>query len=505
MHYMRVKSIFIALLMMFATLVSCEKVGRLHFLPPADEGYININVKDMVYLAIDGEGSTNWTSSNPEVVMVYDGYVTGLRPGSSVVTASRGRAKASVTVNVLAREVTAAKMPGDLVLEYGETAAPTISGIVPSEATPLDITWNCSPEGIITITPEDEYIRIKAICEGETVVSAISSTGVKLGSFKVKVTGLTGFFINRNSIQLNAGESFDLEVRQDPKDLYEVVWTTSNSGVANVDQNGHVTAGSKTGSAIITATAGPYKAACTVTVITGDDYQAAIYVDVSFSYDGQPENPYADLAAPYIEVADGAVLSIPAGSYSFQNIYSYDWISINAGYRGLGRLSDISFLKAWTKPANWVNFGGGLNVSRQHGDMGMGFSDTISLELANGSKASVTIKDGVKKCRLDYCSRITGTNNAYAGTLAGAAVGEIWEPIDLNNVDQTYPLCLNLMGDECFGWFAAQNVGSSNPDVIEVDTSKRVATLKIKGKGTTTISVPGVLLTNLTVTEFKGH
>ncbi|MCM1082913.1 MAG: Ig-like domain-containing protein [Clostridium sp.] len=77
----------------------------------------------------------------------------------------------------------------------------------------------------------------------------------------------TGITLNKNSVTLNAGDTETLTATLTPANATDtVVWSTSNSAVADVDAaTGEVTA-KKKGTANITATAGTKTAACAVTV-----------------------------------------------------------------------------------------------------------------------------------------------------------------------------------------------------------------------------------------------
>ena len=81
--------------------------------------------------------------------------------------------------------------------------------------------------------------------------------------------GVTGVSLNKTSLSLNIGETFTLSATVTPSNAAEksVSWTSSNTGVATVDQNGKVTA-VKAGTATITVrtTDGSYTATCSITV-----------------------------------------------------------------------------------------------------------------------------------------------------------------------------------------------------------------------------------------------
>lgn len=81
----------------------------------------------------------------------------------------------------------------------------------------------------------------------------------------IPVTSVT---LDRTSAQMNVGTSLNLTAKVAPSNATNrnVVWTSSNNGVASVS-GGKVTAGTVEGTAIITAMAGGKAATCTVTVV----------------------------------------------------------------------------------------------------------------------------------------------------------------------------------------------------------------------------------------------
>ena len=108
-----------------------------------------------------------------------------------------------------------------------------------------------------------------AVKEGSTTITA--KAGDKTATCTVtvskKVIPVTAITLNKTSLALTEQESFQLSAAVSPDDATDktVTWSSSNTSVATVSQNGLVTA-IAVGSATITATAGEKKATCTVTV-----------------------------------------------------------------------------------------------------------------------------------------------------------------------------------------------------------------------------------------------
>lgn len=94
--------------------------------------------------------------------------------------------------------------------------------------------------------------------------------GSVIGSYDVKVVvSLKGIELNISNVQITEGKTTVLTVNYNPSDTTEdktVVWSSDNTDVAAVDENGIVTA-KKYGTATITAKVGEYTAKCYVAVM----------------------------------------------------------------------------------------------------------------------------------------------------------------------------------------------------------------------------------------------
>ena len=92
-------------------------------------------------------------------------------------------------------------------------------------------------------------------------------------SLKKTITSSTriAISINRASLSLNVGDTYGLVATVTPNN-YKVTWSSNNSSVASVDQNGKVTA-KKAGTAIITAKTDGVSVTSTVTVSEEETYK----------------------------------------------------------------------------------------------------------------------------------------------------------------------------------------------------------------------------------------
>ena len=111
------------------------------------------------------------------------------------------------------------------------------------------------------------------ISSGTTTVKATTKDGNYTESITIDIektlVSVNGITLNKNSLELKAGEKLSLIASISPSDSYnkEVYWSSSNNSVVTVNNNGTIKAISK-GNAVITVKTedGGYIATCSVTV-----------------------------------------------------------------------------------------------------------------------------------------------------------------------------------------------------------------------------------------------
>ena len=209
--------------------------------------------------------TVGWSSSDTNVVTVdQNGKITALKGGSAVITAQAGGKSAECQVTVTVPVESVSLDLTSLVMHEGETATLTAT-VNPSDATEKTISWTSSNTTVVKV----EGGIVTAVKEGTASISAScgDKSAVCVVTVKKQVISVTGIALDHSSITLTEGQQFTLTATIQPADATDktVAWTSSNSGVATVDQNGRVTAVAE-GSATITAQAGNYSATCTVTV-----------------------------------------------------------------------------------------------------------------------------------------------------------------------------------------------------------------------------------------------
>jgi uncharacterized protein YjdB len=142
--------------------------------------------------------------------------------------------------------------------------------IIPSNATNQTVVWTSSNNAIATV---DATGKVNAIAAGSATVTITTEDGGKTAICAVTVSAIsipvTSVSLNKTSLSLTEGGNETLTATVLPSNATNknVTWSSSNSAIATVDNNGKVTA-LAAGTAIITATTqdGGFTATCNITV-----------------------------------------------------------------------------------------------------------------------------------------------------------------------------------------------------------------------------------------------
>ena len=162
--------------------------------------------------------------------------------------------------------VTAVKLSASsLALTEGDVARLTAT-VEPADATDKTVVWSSdSPE----IAEVDQEGNVTAKSEGEAVITAVcgevsADCEVVVAKHVIPVTAVK---LSASSLALTEGDVARLTATVEPADATDktVVWSSDSPEIAEVDQEGNVTAKSA-GEAVITAVSGDVSGTCTVVV-----------------------------------------------------------------------------------------------------------------------------------------------------------------------------------------------------------------------------------------------
>ena len=220
-----------------------------------------------------------WKSSDSSVVTVdANGKIAGLKEGKAIITVTSPNGKtATCVVKVVADQIDVKSItlnPDKNTLDTGETGQ-IIAVIEPVNATNRELVWSSSDSSVATV---DSKGVIKGIKSGTVTITAKTKDGKVVGTttITVKVTPtpvptpkvITSLSFAQDNISIKKGNTLGLVVEVEPAELSntKLTWTSSDSSIVKVDENGKIT-GIKEGTATITVTSpNGKKATCTVNV-----------------------------------------------------------------------------------------------------------------------------------------------------------------------------------------------------------------------------------------------
>lgn len=199
------------------------------------------------------EYNYEWTSSDESSVSVtQDGWITGLKVTTEdvLITVSLKQnneviKKASCSVKVTTADSTLILNKMETSINVGDTERITAS-ITPASNDSV-IHWSVEDESIATIVenPEGKYVDVTAVSPGTTVLVAMNSDNYVLAFCKITVVQLADGItldqtqltvkLNREVVRLNA------TITPDNTTSTELIWTSTDTNVAVVDETGLVT------------------------------------------------------------------------------------------------------------------------------------------------------------------------------------------------------------------------------------------------------------------------
>lgn len=233
----------------------------------------------------------SWSSSDKTIATVdQNGIITAIKEGTAIITASVGEKEAHchLTVkNIYVESITLDKT--SVSLEKGETTT-LIATVNPDNAIDKAVSWATDDESIATV---DQNGTLTAVGGGSTIITA------KAGNCEAKCTvnvsvSVQSITITPISAKLSPGERIILVATVYPSDATNqtIVWSSSNSNVATVDDYGNVDA-KKYGSCTITAQVQDIISTCQLSIVAPDDtWDGSIASSFAQQGSGSQHDPY---------------------------------------------------------------------------------------------------------------------------------------------------------------------------------------------------------------------
>lgn len=211
------------------------------------------------------EVQITYHSDNEACVTVDEtGMAIGQYPGESNITVRTEYGEVVVTVTVYAPLKGIAIKEEDFVLEKGKSR--TLTALYQPDYTTDDrtIVWTSSAPEVVSV---DEMGTVTALSAGTAVIEA--ACGGLTAEVQVEVDiPIASVSLDKTSLTIEKGESDKLTASYLPVDTTRDVtarWSSKDTSIADVDQNGTVTAVG-TGKTTVTVEIGGIQASCEVTV-----------------------------------------------------------------------------------------------------------------------------------------------------------------------------------------------------------------------------------------------
>lgn len=198
----------------------------------------------------------SWKSDNVGAATVdQNGNVTAIKAGKATISviSEEGGKSATCVVTVKAKVIIVSSVTlskTSVSLKVGETI--TLEAKVnPDDATDKMVSWTTSDATVATV--DNGVVTAKKV--GTATITAKAGDKTATCTITVEPFYVTSISLDQTNITLNIGESRTLKATITPENATDkmVIWTSSNSSVATVDNNGKVSA-VKAGNTTITAT-----------------------------------------------------------------------------------------------------------------------------------------------------------------------------------------------------------------------------------------------------------
>jgi len=216
--------------------------------------------------------TVTWSSDNTDVADVDgDGIVTAYKAGTAVITAvsdENESISASCTVTVSTVSVKSIALDQTkMTIVVGKTGK-LIATVGPENASNQNVTWTTSKATVATV---DEDGTVTAVSAGSAKITVTTVDGKRSAECTVTVINVPvdGIKLEAHNLDLAMNNTCTIGYEISPADAFDkaVTWTSSNSEVVSMDQDGNITAyDAETAKITVMTQDGGKKATCTKAV-----------------------------------------------------------------------------------------------------------------------------------------------------------------------------------------------------------------------------------------------
>ena len=256
----------------------------------AADQWRNFFFVDEITLPVDGDISGDGQLSMDDVTVLADivlGKVNGYDSDVADINGDGEITIADITalVNII-RGYRHYIAPNELSMDLGTTSQLTVT-VLPVYAANTNVVWSSSDTNVAMV---DENGLVTAIASGTCTITCALADGSGIPAtcaVTVVVPLVTSITLNQSTLAINAGSTSQLTATILPANVANtaVIWSSSDTNVATVDENGLVTA----------VASGTCTITCAAADGSGVTVTCAVTVDISGSIGG---HDYVDLGLP---------------------------------------------------------------------------------------------------------------------------------------------------------------------------------------------------------------
>lgn len=203
----------------------------------------------------------DWETSDRKVARVRRGVIEAEGPGEATITASSGKAKATILVKVTAVQVEDFDFPAGAIEVYlGATVEVSFKNVTPADASLTTVEWEVKDygEGDATVEADDDCIYITGTEVGVADLYGYID-GEEIGHQEIVIKEripVTSVSVTLSTKTVQYGESLTVSTYVQPSNasLKDVAITCTPSNLATVSGN-TITAGNQAGTVTVRATA----------------------------------------------------------------------------------------------------------------------------------------------------------------------------------------------------------------------------------------------------------
>ncbi len=202
----------------------------------------------------DGNYNIEWTSSNPDIVMVDNGIATSVAPGDAVITASLNGVSDSISIHAF-NPATAFELPETEVwIQAKESLDLSDITFEPADAE-ADIRWESSDTALATVSANG---LVTTVIPGDVTITATTENGISRSCLIHLTYPVTTIALSSEEDCLPVGGDLQLTATAATRNgsyiNHLVTFTSSDEAIATVDSKTGLVHGISIGEVTITAT-----------------------------------------------------------------------------------------------------------------------------------------------------------------------------------------------------------------------------------------------------------